>query len=121
MKIADIGCGNGGQTITLAQYTGAQITAVDLFPQSLNVLNKKSLELGLQNNIKTVEASMNKLPFEKEEFDIICSEGATYNIGFNRGLQEWKKYFTVSKFHCFCLIYLVNVIVALSLIPFSYF
>ena len=27
-----------------------------------------------------------------EEFDVIWSEGAIYNIGFERGLQEWKKY-----------------------------
>ncbi|MDD4753611.1 MAG: hypothetical protein PHT78_10270 [Desulfitobacteriaceae bacterium] len=29
-KILDIGCGTGGQTITLAETTNAQITAVDM-------------------------------------------------------------------------------------------
>ena len=30
--IADLGCGTGGQTITLAQHTPGQITGIDLFP-----------------------------------------------------------------------------------------
>jgi len=42
LKIADIGCGSGGQTITLAQQLNGQITAVDLFPEFLEELNKKS-------------------------------------------------------------------------------
>ena len=36
LKVADIGCGSGGQTITLAKNLNAQITAVDLFPEFLN-------------------------------------------------------------------------------------
>jgi ubiquinone/menaquinone biosynthesis C-methylase UbiE len=92
LKIADIGCGTGGQTITLAKHTGAQITAVDLFPEFLNVLHNKANELDLLKNIKTVEASMDSLPFHDEEFDVIWSEGAIYNIGFEKGLREWKKY-----------------------------
>ena len=39
--IADIGCGSGGQTITLAQHTDAKITAVDLFPGFLEELEKR--------------------------------------------------------------------------------
>jgi len=92
LKIADIGCGSGGQTITLAQNTEGQITAIDLFPEFLKKLNSKSKELGFKENIKTIEKSMEELPFANEEFDIIWSEGAIYNIGFKRGVHEWKKY-----------------------------
>ena len=35
---------------------------------------------------------MDNLPFQEEEFDLIWSEGAIYNIGFERGLKEWRKY-----------------------------
>ena len=92
LKIADIGCGSGGQTITLAQNTEGQITAIDLFPEFLKKLNSKSKELGFKENIKTIEKSMEELPFANKEFDIIWSEGAIYNIGFKRGVHEWKKY-----------------------------
>lgn len=35
---------------------------------------------------------MDKLPFAEEELDLIWSEGAIYNIGFERGLNEWRKF-----------------------------
>lgn len=94
-KIADIGCGSGGQTITLAQNIDGQITAVDLFPEFLNELNEKAIKLGLQDRIITLEKSMNDLPFNDEEFDIIWSEGAIYNLGFEKGLKKWKDYLKV--------------------------
>ena len=46
-KILDIGCGSGGQTITLAKNTAAQITAVDMLPQFLEMLMKKAKENNL--------------------------------------------------------------------------
>jgi len=35
---------------------------------------------------------MDNLPFKNEELDLIWSEGAIYNIGFERGLNEWRKF-----------------------------
>ena len=35
---------------------------------------------------------MDNLPFKKEELDLIWSEGAIYNIGFEQGLTEWRKF-----------------------------
>lgn len=92
LRIADIGCGTGGQTITLAQNVEGQITAVDLFPEFLEKLNARSRELGLENKITTLERSMDDLPFSDEEFDMIWSEGAIYNMGFEKGVRDWKRY-----------------------------
>ena len=46
VKVADLGCGTGGQTITLAQQINGQITAVDLFPAFLDKLNQQAKALG---------------------------------------------------------------------------
>ncbi|MFV0238276.1 MAG: class I SAM-dependent methyltransferase [Flavobacteriales bacterium] len=92
LKIADIGCGSGGQTFTLAKKLKGQIVAVDLFPEFLEDLNKKSEYLGLSEKIATLEKSMDDLPFQNEELDLIWSEGAVYNIGFENGIKQWKKY-----------------------------
>ena len=92
LKIADIGCGSGAQTITLAQNIEGHITAVDLFPEFLDKLNVRSEELGIQERIKTIEKSMEDLPFDNEEFDIVWSEGAIYNMGFEAGIKKWKNY-----------------------------
>ncbi len=42
--------------------------------------------------VKCVVGSMDDLPFKEEELDLIWSEGAIYNIGFEKGLREWRKY-----------------------------
>jgi len=35
---------------------------------------------------------MDDLPFENDQFDIIWSEGAIYNIGFKSGIEYWKQF-----------------------------
>lgn len=89
-KIADIGCGTGAQTISLAKKLKGEIIAVDLFKEFLEKLKENSKKENLLSKIKTLPASMDNLPFEKEEFDIIWSEGAVYNIGFKNGINYWK-------------------------------
>ena len=90
--IADLGCGTGGQTITLAQHTPGQITGIDLFPDFINQFNSNAEHFNLQDRVKGIIRSMDELPFRNEELDLIWSEGAIYNIGFERGLNEWRKY-----------------------------
>ncbi len=92
LKVADIGCGSGAQTITLAQNTQATITAVDLFPEFLEKLEQNAEDLGLKERIVTRKESMEELSFGAEEFDLIWSEGAIYNMGFERGVKEWKRF-----------------------------
>jgi ubiquinone/menaquinone biosynthesis C-methylase UbiE len=91
-KAADLGCGSGGQTLTLAGNINASVTAVDLFPRFLHELNAKAKKLGMSDKIKTFEGSIDALPFENEEFDLIWSEGSIYNIGFEKGVKKWKDF-----------------------------
>lgn len=90
--IADIGCGSGGQTMVLAQNAPGYITGVDLFPGFIDLFNKNAAGLNLQEKVKGITGSMDNLPFIEEQFDLIWSEGAIYNIGFERGLRDWSKY-----------------------------
>ncbi|MFW5701306.1 MAG: class I SAM-dependent methyltransferase [Cyclobacteriaceae bacterium] len=91
-NIADIGCGTGGQTMVLAKHTNGNIIGIDLFPTFIELLNTNAQKLNLQDRVRGVIGSMENLPFKSEELDIIWSEGAIYNIGFERGLFEWKKF-----------------------------
>lgn len=92
LKIADIGCGTGAQTIVLAEKTNSLIVAIDLFPEFLSKLEEKAATLNLSNRITTKVCSMDSLPFAENEFDLIWSEGAIYNIGFEKGIHEWKRF-----------------------------
>ncbi len=92
LKIADIGCGSGAQTITLATHTNSVLTAVDLFPEFLEKLQNTALSKGLSERITTMACSMENLPFDDNMFDLIWSEGAIYNMGFKEGITEWKRF-----------------------------
>jgi len=90
--IADIGCGTGGQTMALAQHAPGKITGLDLFPGFIDQFNRNAGKLNLQDRVRGIVGSMDNLPFEKESLDLIWSEGAIYNIGFERGLNEWRNF-----------------------------
>ena len=92
LNIADIGCGTGAAALVLARLLNARITAVDFLQEFLDVLENRALDAGLAQRITPLCASMTALPFEEESFDVLWSEGAIYNIGFDRGSAEWKRY-----------------------------
>lgn len=92
LEIADLGCGTGASTITLAKRLDAQITAVDLFPEFLIKLNSRAQSEGVAGKVKSLNCSMDSLPFDKDKFDVIWSEGAIYNIGFESGVGYLKQF-----------------------------
>lgn len=51
-KIADIGCGTGGQTVTLAKNIPGDIIAVDLLPGMIENLKERVKQHGLENRFQ---------------------------------------------------------------------
>ncbi len=92
LRIADIGCGTGASSLVLARLLNAEITAVDFIQEFLEVLEARAEAAGLADNISTLCQSMGSLPFPEGEFDVIWSEGAIYNIGFETGVREWRRF-----------------------------
>lgn len=92
LRIADIGCGTGASTLVLAKELDAVITAVDFLPDFLTKLEQRAVNEGAAAKIKTLAASMEDLPFDRNMFDAIWSEGAIYNIGFENGIQAWRHF-----------------------------
>ena len=92
LKIADIGCGTGASTIQLAKELDAEITAVDFLPEFLEELQARATDHGVADKITTLSCSMDALPFADEEFDVIWSEGAIYNMGFEAGVSAWRRF-----------------------------
>ncbi len=89
-RILDIGCGTGVATLELARLSGGIITGVDVEKNSLDRLVSRATEEGLSDRIEVIHASMLDINFPANSFDIIWSEGAIINIGFKRGLSEWR-------------------------------
>ncbi len=92
LKIADIGCGTGASTILLAKELDAEIIAVDFLPEFLDELQSRANDHGVADRITTLNCSMDALPFAPGKFDVIWSEGAVYNMGFEAGVSAWSRF-----------------------------
>lgn len=92
LKMTDIGCGTGASTILLAQLLPkARITAVDFLQDFLDVLERRAASAGVADRMTPLARSMCDLPFADEELVVIWSEGAIYNIGFEKGVADWRR------------------------------
>ncbi len=92
LKVADIGCGTGASTIQLARLLNAKITAIDFLPEFIEVLKGNAENEGLSKKINPLVCPMENLQFDDEEYDVIWSEGAIYNIGFEKGINDWRRF-----------------------------
>lgn len=90
--VLDVGCGPGMQTLALAQATGGEVTAVDVFEQFLEELRDRARQAGLHERIRTLCGDMKELSFDDESFDLIWSEGAAYIMGITKAFQAWKRF-----------------------------
>ena len=95
LRIADIGCGTGASTLVLAQDLAADITAVDFLPEFLEALKTRAAGAGVADRISTLSCPMESLPFGDGDFDVLWSEGAIYNMGFEKGVAGWNRYLKV--------------------------
>lgn len=89
--ILDIGCGPGVQTIELAKCSKGRIIAIDNHQSFLDTLIINATEKGVIDHIVAKNMSMLDMEFEKNEFDIIWSEGALYFMGFQNGLKTCRQ------------------------------
>lgn len=91
IDVADIGCGTGASTFTLArELPNARFVATDLLPDFLEVLTQRAKQSGCLERVATQQASMESLPYDGDSLDLIWSEGAIYNMGFRAGLEAWR-------------------------------
>lgn len=91
-RIADIGCGTGRQTAVLASALDGPVTAVDLLPEMIEGLHRRMETEGRTEQVTGIVASMLSLPFAEASFDLLWTEGSIYNIGFEKGLTQWRRF-----------------------------
>ena len=88
--ILDVGCGTGAQTLTLLENCDGHITAVDVHPPFLKMLEEQAAAKHFGHRLHTQSCPMDALPFTSDSFDLIWSEGAIYIMGFEAGLTKWR-------------------------------
>ncbi len=79
--------------LDLLRLTNGRVTAVDLFEPFLEKLGERAEEEGIgEDRLTVTRGDMEALSFEEAAFDLIWSEGAIYLLGFEHGLEAWRKF-----------------------------
>ncbi|MEW6141860.1 MAG: methyltransferase domain-containing protein [Chloroflexota bacterium] len=89
-EILDVGCGTGAQTMALAKLTPGKITALDNHIPFIEKLKHAAHQANCPERILCIVGDMASMPFDKDSFDLIWSEGAANIMGFKKALDTWR-------------------------------
>jgi len=89
-RIADLGCGSGAGALLLTAHFRSQVKAVDSATVFIAELEARAKRAGLEHLITPVLADMGRLDWPAASIDLLWSEGAAYNLGFERALCVWR-------------------------------
>jgi len=90
-RILDIGCGPGVQTVDLLKISGGYVVALDFLPLMVERTRSNAAQAGVADRLEVLEQDMRQMDFAPDSFDVIWSEGAIYNLGFENGLETIKR------------------------------
>ncbi len=90
MRIMDLGCGKGLSSMALADNTGAQVFAVDLWiPAAENY--QRFAQMGFDKSIVPIHADVTaELPFAQEYFDAVISIDSYHYYGRDAAFMDGK-------------------------------
>lgn len=86
LRILDIGCGTGAQTLQLSRHIDGAIVAVDNHQAFLDELERRARAEGLLDKIEPRLKDMSALGDEDGFFDLVWAEGSLFVVGFADGL-----------------------------------
>lgn len=89
-RILDIGCGPGVQTVDLLKLTQGKVLAFDFLPLMLERTQANAEAAQIAERLEVLRLDMHHMAFAPDSFDVIWSEGAIYNLGFQNGLNKVK-------------------------------
>ena len=76
MKVLDVSCGRGTQSIFYAKEYGAEVTGLDLSEEMISVSYENAKNEGLEGKLTFKLGDSQDLPFEDNTFDVVINECA---------------------------------------------
>jgi ubiquinone/menaquinone biosynthesis C-methylase UbiE len=92
-RVLEVGCGIGTDSINFAR-AGAELTAVDLSPESLHVAERRAEVMKVGDRIRFLQANAEELAsvLDGEEFDLVYSFGVVHHTPRpDRALAEMRR------------------------------
>lgn len=86
--ILDIGCGPGVQSVDLLKISGGRVLALDILPLMIERTRANARAANVDARLEVIEQDMAEMSFPPASFDVVWSEGAIYNVGFENGLRS---------------------------------
>lgn len=86
-KILEIGCGNGRDSLFLAQ-NGFNVTGIDLSREAIRLARKNSKTSKIRGKVSFKQADAEKLPFPARAFDGVYSIGVLHSTNLGKSLSE---------------------------------
>ena len=68
------------------------VVALDFLPQMIERTRARAERAGVAGRLEVLQQDMNEMGFPSASFDVIWSEGAIYNLGFEKGLKLIKDF-----------------------------
>ena len=87
-RILDIGCGPGAQTVDLLEISAGTVVALDFLPPMIERTRRNAERARVAGRLEVLVQDMKQMSFPPASFDVIWSEGAIYNLGFEVGLRK---------------------------------
>lgn len=87
-KVLVYGCGNDGST-EWALKKGAYVTAIDISPESIELVKKNAEKLGVAEKLDALVMDALHTTFEEETFDIVFGKAILHHmVDFNGAIKE---------------------------------
>jgi ubiquinone/menaquinone biosynthesis C-methylase UbiE len=78
-SVLDVGCGTGGPALSIAGYSGAHVTGIDLVPRQIKRARERAAECGLADRTHFEVADATQLPMPDETFDRVYAIESAYH------------------------------------------
>jgi len=72
--------------------TGGQVIGMDIDQSALGEITRRIEQKGLSARVRVLHQSVLEADFPDETFDVIWAEASIHIIGFEKGLEDWRRF-----------------------------
>lgn len=80
-KVLDLGCGSGETSVYLA-LKGAEVQAVDISPEMIEITKKLAEKHGVKNNVSTDVGNLEAMNFPENTYDAVYGQDILHHLDF---------------------------------------